>query len=412
MPVLWYNITMKNTVVTTENQPDFVAGLQRKIANLEAQNAELTSKLNFLMEQLRLNRHRQYGASSEKSDGDQLSLFNEAEACAETDAPEPPIHEVAAHTRRRGGERTDKLPDGVEVEIVECVLPAEERVCPTCESELHEIGRTVVRSELVIVPAKVVIREIVQVAYACRPCEKQDIQTPVLKGKVEPGVIPGSYASAEAIAHIATQKFALGVPLYRQEQDWARQGVLLSRQTMSNWLIRSVTLHLVAVYEAMKGRLLTHDVLHADETAVQVLHEPGNTATSESYMWVYRTSGDAGHPLILMEYQPSRKAENPKAFLGDWRGYLHTDGYAGYRCLNDGVTIVACWAHVRRKFHDAIKASPKGGEAKSGAHIGQEYCNRLFAIERRLTALPPKERYEQRRKLARPVLNDFRQWLV
>jgi len=181
---------------------------------------------------------------------------------------------------------------------------------------------------------------------------------------------------------------------------------------MSNWLIRSVELHLTAVYGAMKDKLLTHDVLHADETVVQVLHEQGKPATSESYMWVYRTSGDAKHQFILMEYQPNRKAENPKAFLGNWRGYLHTDGYAGYRCLSDGVTLVVCLAHSRRKFHDAIKASPKGGEAKSGAHTGREYCDRLFAIERRLADLPPEERCEQRRKLARPVLDDFRKWLV
>lgn len=145
---------------------------------------------------------------------------------------------------------------------------------------------------------------------------------------------------------------------------------------------------------------------------MQVLREPGKPATSESYMWLYRTSGDAAHALVLMEYHPNRRAENPIKFLGDWRGYLHTDGYAGYRCLGDGVTLVACWAHARRKFHDAIKASSKGGEAKSGARTGREYCDRLFAIERKLVDLSPEDRRKQRQKLARPVLDEFKKWLA
>jgi hypothetical protein len=224
-------------------------------------------------------------------------------------------------------------------------------------------------------------------------------------------VIKGSFASPEAIAHVAWQKYGMGIPLYRQEQDWNRNGVLLSRQTLSNWLIRAAQDWLVPIYNRLRERLLARDVLHADETTVQVLREAEKSPQSKSYMWLYRTSGDAEHPIVLYEYQPSRGKEHPATFLHGFKGYLHTDGYDGYHKLPEGVVVVGCWAHVRRKFNEALKALPPKDQEGSNALRGKKYCDRLFNLERDFAPLEPEERFRQRMKFAKPVLDEFFAWI-
>ena len=136
-------------------------------------------------------------------------------------------------------------------------------------------------------------------------------------------------------------------PLYRQEQEYSRTGVPLSRQTMSNWLLKATALWLQPVYERMKAELLKQDILHADETTLQALNEPGKKAQSKSYMWLYRTGRETPQQLVLFEYRQSRRAEHPEEFLKNYRGYLHADGYTGYYKLPH-ITVMACWAHARR----------------------------------------------------------------
>ena len=177
-----------------------------------------------------------------------------------------------------------------------------------------------------------------------------------------------------------TQKFVMGSPLYRQEQEIKRKGIHLSRQTMSNWILKATEDYLAPVYEQLHRELLTRDVLHADETTLQVLHEPGKKPQSDSYMWLYRTSGDTDKPIVLYEYQPGRGAKHPKEFLAGYKGYLHTDGYAGYHDLGEDITVVGCWAHALRKFDEAVKSLPKGKAKGSSASQGLTYCNLLFGI--------------------------------
>ena len=142
---------------------------------------------------------------------------------------------------------------------------------------------------------------------------------------MEPTVIPGSFASPFAIANLAVQKYAMYSPLYRLEQESARQGLKLSRQTMSNWLLKATEDWLQSVYDVLHQNLCREKVLHGDETTLQVLHEKDKSATCKSYMWLYRTSGCAEHPIVLYEYQPNRKVEgktsrDPKEAGHDWRG--------------------------------------------------------------------------------------------
>ena len=290
----------------------------------------------------------------------------------------------AAHERkRRSGSVKDVLPENVPVDIVEHRIPEEERICEECGTVMQEIGKEV-RRTLQIIPAQVRIREDWYYTYACQTGKNEAEHTPVVKAAKEPAVIPGSFASPEAIAQIMTQKFVMGSPLYRQEQELERMGVHLSRQTMSGRILRAAQDWLKPVYECLHRELVQRQVLHADETTLQVLHEPGKSAHTDSYMWLYRTSGDTDRHIVLYEYQPNRKADHPKEFLKDFSGYLHTDGYKGYHVLPEEIRVVGCWAHARRYFDEALKVLPAAQRNASQAHKGWAHCNQLFAIEDKL----------------------------
>ena len=240
---------------------------------------------------------------------------------------------MAGHKRHKKHTYTlDTIPEGIPTKQVEHRLEGEDLVCPQCGDTMTEIGKEVVKT-LEIVPAQYIVREDIYYTYACKNCSEnadEGCETPIVKAPHEKNIIPGSFATPEAIAYIMTQKFVMGAPLYRQEQEINRQGIQLNRQTMSNWILRATEDYLVPVYQRLHEELLKREVLHADETTLQVLHEPGKAPQSDSYMWLYRTSGDTDKPIVLYEYQPGRGADHPKAFLKGFKGYLHTDGYVGY----------------------------------------------------------------------------------
>ena len=381
-----------------------------------AEYENMQAQIQWLMEQLRLTRQKRFGASSEQSSEDTLEylgcLFNEAEVYVDQEAQETTDDSVAvaAHKRHKKHEYTlDELPEDVPVEVVEHRPAEEELVCPACGETMTEIGKDV-RRRIKIIPAQVVVVEDRYYTYACQKCNKENIETPVVKAEREPNFMPGSFAAPEAVAHIMVQKFVMGAPLYRQEQELKRRGIPLSRQTMSNWLVWSAEHWLEPVYDVLHRELVKREVLHADETTLQVLHEPGKSAQSKSYMWLYRTSGDARWPIVLYDYQPGRGASHPQTFLAGFKGYLHTDGYAGYHALPDEITVVGCWAHARRKFDEAVKSLPKGKAKNGSAAQGLAYCNLLFKIEEGLAGLTPEERYQQRLEQEKPVLDAMLAW--
>ena len=274
---------------------------------------------------------------------------------------------------------------------------------------MEQIGKEVQRT-LVLRPATATIREDVYYTYACRKCSIEATETPILKTERIPPVISGSYASPEAIAHIMVQKFVMASPLYRQEQELNRSGIQLSRQTMSNWILRAADDWLTPIYEEMKKRLVKEQILHADETTLQVLKEPGKSAQSKSYMWLYRTGKYASQPMILYEYRPDQKASNAETSLKEFSGWLHADGYPGYHRLPEHIRVVGCWAHLRRKFDEAVKSLPQKDQANAAALQGQAYCSRLFSIEQELAELPPEERYTQHLERSKPVMDALLAW--
>lgn len=394
---------MKTQEITTENLLNIIEEKDQRIAELEQQ-------VQWFMSQIRLLKHKQFGTSSEKADLHQMTIFNEAESLANLAVPEPKLTEVKAHYRKRTRLTTDKLPRDLPVEIIEHELPAKERICPDCGGELHTMGKET-HEKLKIIPAKAVILRHIQHVYACRNCEATNDHVPIVKADMPEPVIKGSFASPEAIAHIAVQKYMMASPLYRQEQEWKQNGILLSRQTMSNWLVKASESWLEPIYEEMKHQLCKHKVLHADETTLQVLKEPGKAAQTKSYMWLYRTSGEAKHQIVLYDYQPDRRHIHPKAFLQDFSGYLHADGYSGYHKLPESIIIVGCWAHLRRKFFDALKTLPKEKQAGSAAAKGVAYCDKLFHFEKQFALLTPDNRFEERRLISKPVVDEFYNWI-
>ena len=254
---------------------------------------------------------------------------------------------VKAHERKRqSGNVLDVVPEGARTKVVEHRLPENERICSACGSELVEIGKEV-RRTLQMKPAEFWIREDVYYTYACKNCEQETGEANIVKAAKEPALLPGSFVSAEAVAYLATQKFVMHSPLYRLEQEFNRQGLKLSRQTMANWLLKVSEKWLQSVYDALHKRLCKEPVLHADETTLQVLKEPGRSSTSKSYMWLYRTSGCAKQAIVLYEYQPTRKAEHAEAFLKGFSGWLHADGYQGYLYFD-----VLPWLNLFLRFCD------------------------------------------------------------
>ena len=398
-------------MVNVENLSEIVSKQENHIAHLEHKLKELEALVKYYEEQFRLAKHRQFGASSEKSNNNHLQhlLFNEAETMADPSIAEPELVEIQKRYRKAKRASRDRLPENIPVEIVEHELPAAEQDCPKCGEPLHTMGRET-RREMKVIPAQVTIVEHVRHIYACRNCERTDINVPIVKAPIPEPVIKGSFASPEAVAHIMTQKFVMSSPLYRLEQEFQRDGIMLSRQTMSNWQIRCALDWLAPIYGGLKAKLLKHEILFADETSLQVLQEPNKTAQSKSYMWLYRTGGDAENSIVLYEYQPDRSAIHPMNFLRGYSGYLHADGYDGYHKLPENIVVVGCWCHCRRKYNDALKSVPEKDWEGSEALRGKRYCDKLFEIERKLSELTPEDRHAQRQVHAKPVVEEFFAW--
>jgi transposase len=384
--------------------------LEKALQDLRVENERLSVLVKYYEEQNRLHQQKRFGSSSEKTRPEQLSLFDEAENEADKRQPEPTVEEIV-YTRRRKSKAAKKedLPE-LPVERVEHALPEEERVCPECGSELHVMGHDT-RRELVIIPAQVKVVEHVQEVYACRSCEKNAESVPIIKAPLPEPLLKGSAASASSVAHIITQKYVDAVPLYRQEQGFLMKGISLSRQTMANWLICTAETWFSPLYERMKSKLLEEKTLHADETTLQVLKEPGRSSQTKSYMWLYRTGRYAAHDIVLYEYQPTRSSSHPQVFLEKFEGYLHTDGYAGYHSLAK-VTVVGCWAHARRKFDEALKGTQPEKRGGLAAQKGLELCNELFRLEREYDdkELKPAERYQERLERSKPVSDTIFEW--
>jgi len=352
-----------------------------------------------------------FGQSSEKNSyvlHDQASFFNEAEKdqAPKAEEPTPDTILVPRHERKKKRSQAEML-NGLPEEEVLLELPEDQLVCGKCGRKMKPIGKKFLRHEMQIIPKQMKLLAYYAVTYACNSCEKDTGFAHIVIVKPPVPLMIYSLASPSTVAYIMTQKYVDGLPLARQEKIWAREGIFLSRATMANWVTQCSQSWLKPLYKHMKQELLTHSVIHADEAVVQVLKEDGKPATSESRMWLYASAALIRHQVRLFEYQPDRRGKRPEAFLKGFTGALVTDGYQAYNLLSK-VTHCGCWVHTRRKWREAM---PESATVKtSKAAVGFQYCNKLFAQERKCAAYKPQYRQEYRQNKELPLLEEYFAW--
>lgn len=412
----WYNLSMRTNKKIVDLSSLTREELEQQFIKLHTKVEELSAKLNWYEEQYLLSRAKRFGPSSEQTPFEQMSFLNEAESEAYGKIHiEPKLDEVKVSKKKKQRGHKARITKLLPTETINYQLTREDQICPKCNSNLHEMKKEI-RKELKVIPAQIMVTEHVRHVYACRNCDKNGISTPIIPAPMPNPVIKNSLASASMLAHIMNRKYVEAIPLYRQEQQFKKYGLKLSRQTLANWMIKASNSWLKPLYKAMHEELLKKEVLHADETVLEVLCEPDRPATTNSYMWLYRTSGDSV-PIVLYEYAMGRSGDYAKAFLKGFKGYLHTDGYGGYRKLQNtdeyqsGITLIGCFAHARRRYDEALKAiSDKKGISATTTHQGLEYCNILFRLEKKLKDLPFKERQKRRIEEAKPVIKAYFEW--
>jgi transposase len=294
-------------------------------------------------------------------------------------------------------------------------LTEEEKICG-CGDRCDLVGKEVTE-KLDIIPAKVRVFRHIRFKYACKSCEGVEDDGPTVKIAPPPiQLIPKSIGTEGLIAHVIISKFADALPLYRQEKMFDRMGVDLSRSTMSNWVV-TVAEACQPLLMLMEKQIRSGPLINADETPLQVMKEPGRSNTSKSYMWVY-TGGDPDHPIRLYQYHPTRSGTVALEFLKDYQGYVQSDAFSGYDHLDKTGTIclLGCWAHVRRKFMDVVKAKKKirsKTNPKSLADEAVAMIRELYQIEKyaRVKELNPDEIHALRQERSEPILKQFKAWL-
>lgn len=375
--------------------------MSKKLSEGEVREDELKQQIHSLLEALRLEKHRLYGASSEKSP-DQSELFDEADTFVdELDVADESVSATPGK-KKKPPTRKPLPPQLPRVrQVIE--LSEKERQCP-CGCTLVEIGE-VLSEQVDIIPAQVQVIQTVRKKYACKGCED------TIKTAPKPNVLlPKSIASGNTMAYIITSKYADGLPLYRLSGILGRYGIELPRQTLSESVLK-VAERIDPLINQLQQHLMSSPLLFMDETRVQVLNEPGKTPQSNSYMWVQR-GGPPDKSIVRFHYDPGRSTATAKRLLEGFAGALMSDGYKPYRevARENNLTHLCCWAHSRRKFIEAQKAQPKGKTGKADMAIS--FIAKLYAVEKQTKNSDAATRHRIRQGVSVPVLNAFHQWLL
>jgi transposase len=388
--------------ITPNNLPDDAAALKRIIAAMAQDALTAQAEIARLKFQLARYRRAEFGRSSEKltRDTDQLELALET---LETDQAErlatasPVVAAVVEAKAQKPARRP--LPEHLPREDLRHPAPC---TCPSCGGALRKIGDEVTET-LDYVPGRFKVIRHIRAKLSCRTCDM------VVAAPAPDHAIARGRAGAGLLAHIVVSKYDDHLPLYRQAEIFARDGINLETSTLSGW-VGATAAALKPLVDALAAEILTGDTLYVDDTPVPVL-APGTGKTKTGRLWTYvhdeRPFAGSRPPAALFFYSPDRKGEHPRTHLKDFRGVIHADGYAGFNELFAGGRIVeaGCWAHVRRKFFDvhAATASPIAKEALD--RIGQ-----LYAVEKTINGAPPDRRQQQRQIQSKPILEALAAW--
>jgi len=396
-----------------------VVGLWGVVKEKEQAIAEKEQRIEQLLDYIVLLRKRQFGASADRPNKDQFSLFDEAELeqlLADLDLPSDQDDAESTTQEKTDKERKKPVrrPLPAHFNRVEKVIDLSDEEKATMGDDWTFIGYDT-SEQLAVIPRQHYVIEYKRAKYVPKNDEVAGAEQGVRTAPRPNQIIPKSIAHSSVIADVVIRKFVDGLPFYRQEVIHAREGIDLSRQTMSGWVTQ---LHerLSPLMAAMKRLLYQGRVIHIDETRLQVLNEPGRENTQLSYMWVYG-GGPPDKPMIWYQYADTRSGEVPEEFLypkgEDPPGgamYLVTDGYDGYNALSKASGILghaACWAHVRRRFIDATH----GRKNTAAAHQMVALIRKLYQVERVAREMTPEERKEIRQAQAEPILEKIKEWL-
>jgi len=394
---------MRNEALQLDTLNPEVINYIRELETIKHKYYELKERYDILI-------YKRFCRSAEEllSDDKQQSLFTEETEQTDTEKEEIEKQEVKSYTRKKPG-RKPLDPNLRRVEKI-IDIPEDEKIC-ACGEIMTRIGEET-SEKLEIIPQSIYITKTIRPKYACRCCEgTEDEEQHVVKiAPVPLCIIPRGIASASLLSYIMIQKYQDHLPYYRQEVQFQRIGIEISRQDMSNWQ-RQVYEKLLPLFSLMKETVKSGPIIRMDETTVQVMREEGRSDTQKSYMWLAR-GGPPLTPVVLYEYHPTRSAYHARDFLEGYRGFLQTDGYEGYDAAVrelSGITHVGCFAHARRKFFEASKATKKPQSAEEGI----KYIRKLYEIENNLREkkLNENDFFTERKKLAEPILSDFRTWL-
>jgi transposase len=376
--------------------------LADRVAELETAGTEADAEIARLTAIIAAFRRHRFGARSEQLDEDQLQLGLE-----DLDAA---IAGVEASREARTA-RSDKSPRKANrgslpahLERIERVLDIEDRSCACCGGELHVIGEDVAE-RLDVVPASLRVLVTRRPRYGCRACEAAPVQAAAAPRIVENGI-----PTEALVAHVLTAKYADHLPLYRQAQIYARQGVRLDRSTLADWTGRAAW-WLTPLRDHLLAELRGSGRLFADETTAPVL-DPGRGRTKTGQLWAYvrddRPWGGSDPPAVAYRYAPDRKGERPIEHLAGFAGILQVDGYGGYAALarRGDVRLAFCWAHVRRRFYELA--------AQGNSPVAAETLQRiaaLYRIETDIRGADPDQRRAVRAEHSAPIVTELRRFL-
>ena len=381
-----------------EALPDDVASLK---AMLLAERARADRLTQIIKE---LQRHR-FGRRAETLPIDQLELgLEDVQQVEAAETAEAEAKDATTKTARTAKRRTHRGALPAHLPRFEVVVDIESKACPCCSGDLHRIGDDV-SERLDIIPAQIRVLVTRRPKYACRSCEEGVVQAPAPSRLIE-----GGLPTEATVAHVIVGKYADHLPLYRQAQIYARQGIELDRSTLADWTGRAAWL-LQPVHARLLERLKASSKLFADETTAPVL-DPGRGRTKTGQLWAYarddRPWGGPEPPGVAYVYAPDRKAERPVAHLQGFRGVLQVDGYVGYRALAErgDVQLAFCWSHVRRRFYELAAAGPAPIASEALTRIGA-----LYEIETDIRGQSAEERRAVRQERSRPVIDAMEPWL-
>lgn len=359
----------------------------------------LTIEKQHLTHEIAILRRHRYGKRSESgSSSPQQSLLDDLvdEDIAAIENELEQLAEPLTTERQRSTPRRQPLPP--QLPRTEIHHDPESTSCE-CGCALTHIGEDI-SEKLDYQPGQFSVERHVRSKWACKACET------IVQAPVAPHVIDKGIPTTNLLAQVLISKYADHLPLYRQEQIYARAGVELPRSTLADWVGRC-GVELTPLVDRLRTCLLGHAVLHADETPVPML-SPGKKKTHRAYIWAYATTQAAPIQGVVYDFQPSRSGQACRDFLTDWQGKLVCDDYQGYKAgFANGMTEIGCWAHARRKFYELGERGDSPIADRVLKTLGV-----LYGIERDIAEQPPDEKKRQRESQSRPVLEQLHAWLI